>query len=245
MPKKIRLDLLVRERFPSHSREQIQSWIMCGSVRVNGVVVNKAGTFIGHDVCLEVVDSSPRYVSRAGFKLEHALQYFALDVRGLIALDAGISTGGFTDCLLQAGARRVYGIDVGYAQVHEKVLRDERVVVRERTNLRYVRDADIGESVDLVTLDLSFISLLKVMDAVCSVLRQDGFLVALIKPQFEAQRHEVGRGGIVRDPTVHKAVIGRVCSGLVSCGFMVHGVTQSPLAGGSGNIEFFVMCSRC
>lgn len=241
MQRKIRLDQLVHERMPQYSRRQIQSWIMQGRVSVDGHMVNKAGVQVSDQAEIVVDIQEPKFVSRAGFKLEKALEHFDIDVNGLVVLDAGLSTGGFTDCLLALGAMRVYGIDVGYGQVHEKIRHDPRVVVMERTNLRDVRD--IGQKVDLVTLDLSFISLLKVLDAVCAVLKDKGALIALIKPQFEAQRHEVGRGGIIKDPAVHESVVKHVTQGLQENGFTVHGVIESPIEGSMGNKEFLVYCT--
>jgi 23S rRNA (cytidine1920-2'-O)/16S rRNA (cytidine1409-2'-O)-methyltransferase len=211
---------------------------MQGRVAVDGTIVVKAGTPTSMEAEVIVDIQEPKFVSRAGFKLEKALDYFSIDVQGLVVLDAGLSTGGFTDCLLSRGAMRVYGIDVGYGQVHEKIRHDPRVVVMERTNLRDIRD--VGEPVDLVTLDLSFISLLKVLDAVCGVLKGGGALVALIKPQFEAQRHEVGRGGIIKDPVIHQEVIKRVTQGIADYGFDIHGVIESPIEGSMGNKEFLV-----
>lgn len=242
MSKKIRLDQLICDRMPNYSRRQIQSWIMQGRVTVDGHMVNKSGAQVSPEAEIVVDVQEPKFVSRAGFKLEHALEHFGIDVHDLVVMDAGLSTGGFTDCLLGRGAQKVYGVDVGYGQVHEKIRQDPRVVVLERTNLRDVRD--LGEPVDLVTLDLSFISLLKVMDAVNAVLKDGGALVALIKPQFEAQRHEVGRGGIVKDPEVHKAVIERVITGLKDYGFVVHGVVSSPIEGSMGNKEFLVYATK-
>lgn len=227
---------------PQYSRRQIQSWIMQGRVTVDGHILTKAGLQVPQEAEIVVDVQEPKFVSRAGFKLEHALAHFDIDVHGFVVMDAGLSTGGFTDCLLGRGARKVYGIDVGYGQVHEKIRQDPRVIVMERTNLRDVRD--LGELVDLVTLDLSFISLLKVMDAVNAVLKDCGALLALIKPQFEAQRHEVGHGGIVKDPEVHKAVIERVITGLQEYGFEVHGVVDSPIEGGMGNKEFLVYATK-
>src|SRR3989337_2239975 len=182
MSKKKRLDQVVHERASSFSRRQIQSWIMQGKVKVDDGVVTKPGTQVGQDAKIEYDFEEPKFVSRAGFKLEKALDHFGLDVQDFVVMDAGISTGGFTDCLLQRGAKKIYGIDVGYGQLAEKIRLDPRVVIMERTNLRDVRD--LGEKVDLVTLDLSFISILKVMDAVCSVLKDDAHLITLIKPQF-------------------------------------------------------------
>lgn len=242
MQKKIRLDVRVHELMPQYSRRQIQSWIMQGRVSVDGQVMTKSGVQINEQAEVVVDIQEPKFVSRAGFKLEKALDHFGIDVNGLVALDAGLSTGGFTDCLLSRGVIRIYGVDVGYGQVHEKIRNDARVVVMERTNLRDLRD--VGEKVDLVTLDLSFISLLKVLDAVCAVLKDDGALVVLIKPQFEAQRHEVGRGGIIKDPAIHQAVIQKITQGLGEYGFTIHGVIESPIEGSMGNKEFLAYCTR-
>jgi 23S rRNA (cytidine1920-2'-O)/16S rRNA (cytidine1409-2'-O)-methyltransferase len=188
-----------------------------------------------------VIDE-PKFVSRAGFKLEKALDHFGIDVKGLVALDAGLSTGGFSDCMLQRDVKKIYGIEVGYGQAHEKIRMDERVIVRERTNLRNLKD--LGELVDLVTLDLSFISALKVMDAVTCLLKPDGQLILLIKPQFEARKDEVGRGGIVRDVTVRERVIKEVTHGICAYGFELVGVIESPIAGADGNIEYLAYFKR-
>jgi len=242
MANKKRLDILVHERFSQYSRRQIQSWIMQGKVFVDERVVTKAGTQVADNVQVELKVDKPKYVGRAGFKLEKALDHFAVDVRDLVVLDAGLSTGGFTDCLLQRGVKKVYGIDVGYGQVHEKIRNDTRVVVMERTNLRFLRD--IGELVDLVTLDLSFISIAKVMDAVCSVLKPDGQLITLIKPQFEAEKKDVGRGGIIKDSSIHKKVVDRVTKEIGKRGFQLVGVVDSPITGASGNKEFLAYFKR-
>lgn len=239
---KMRLDHRVQELFTQYSRQQIQSWIMQGKVRVDGQVITKPGFQITRDAEVLVEHDEPKYVSRAGFKLEKALDYFALDVTGLVALDAGISTGGFTDCLLQRGVEKVYGVDVGYGQVHEKVSRDSRLILLERTNLRTL--ASVGQLVDLVTLDLSFISVLKVISTVNTVLKPGGTLVVLIKPQFEAQKQDVGRGGIITDPSVHQRVIETVTQGIIAFGYQCKGVIESPLLGGSGNKEFLGYFTR-
>jgi 23S rRNA (cytidine1920-2'-O)/16S rRNA (cytidine1409-2'-O)-methyltransferase len=170
--------------------------------------------------------------------LEKALDHFAIDVTGLTVLDAGLSTGGFTDCLLQRGAGEIFGIDVGYGQVHEKIRADDRVHVMERVNLRNVTVATIGKQVDLVTLDLSFISILKVMDAVDLVLKAGGLLVTLIKPQFEAEKGEVGKGGIIKDEVVHERVLRTVTNGIIARGYDLKGITESPIYGADGNKEF-------
>lgn len=233
---KKRLDLVLHELYPMYSRQQIQSWIMQGKAAIEGRVNTKPGTMVNVQSRIELIVQEPKYVSRAGFKLEKALDHFGVDVTGLVALDAGLSTGGFSDCMLQRGIKKIYGIEVGHGQAHEKIRMDERVVVRERTNLRMFKD--IGELVDLVTLDLSFISVLKVMDAVCALMKADAQLIVLIKPQFEAQKEEVGKGGIVRDDAVRNRVVQEVVHGVCGYGFTCVGVIQSPITGADGNIEF-------
>jgi 23S rRNA (cytidine1920-2'-O)/16S rRNA (cytidine1409-2'-O)-methyltransferase len=236
MGKKQRLDKCVQEQYPHLTRNQIQSFIMQGKVKVDGKVCTKSGQQVNLDVPIDLNEARPKYVCRAGFKLEKALEHFKIDVTDFVAMDAGLSTGGFTDCLLQNGAQRVYGVDVGYGQVHEKITADNRVVVMERTNLRHVKN--LPELVDLVTLDLSFISVLKVMDNASAVLKDGGIILLLIKPQFEARREQVGRGGIIKDEAVHNEVVERVTQGIVDCGFEYVGVTESPITGMAGNKEF-------
>lgn len=242
MARKKRLDVLLSELVPQYSRQQIQSWIMQGKVRLEGQVLTKAGTMVAEDAQLEYNFDEPKYVSRAGFKLEKALEHFTINVQGLTCMDAGLSTGGFTDCLLQYGAHKVYGVEVGHGQTHEKIRKDNRVVILEHTNLRDVRD--LGEKVDLVTLDVSFISVLKLMEAVCAVLKDQGQLIVLIKPQFEARKHDVGTGGIIKDPVIHQEVIKRVTEGIVAAGFTLVGVTESPITGTEGNKEFLAYFKR-
>ena len=236
MKKKERLDLRVLEQYPHLSRTFVHSLIMQGKVAVDGVIITKQGTPILLTSSIVVDESVPKYVCRAGFKLEKALDFFACDVAGLVALDAGLSTGGFTDCMLQRNIARVYGVEVGYGQVHEKIKQDSRVVVMERTNLRNLKS--LPEVVDLVTLDLSFISVLKVMDAVVPLLKDGGKLIVLIKPQFEAEKKEVGRGGIVKNPEVHQRVQEKIIAGICAYGFEFKGVTESPIQGTMGNTEF-------
>ncbi|KAI3435011.1 hypothetical protein D9Q98_003063 [Chlorella vulgaris] len=238
--KKRRLDEVCLERHPEHSRNVIQSWIAQGKVLVNDRPVIKAGAQVSDAASVVINATQPKYVCRAGLKLEAALQHWGIDVAGKTALDSGLSTGGFTDCLLQHGAASVVGVDVGYGQVAERVRVDPRVRVMERTNLRALRLGDIGGSpVDLVTLDLSFISVLKVLDAVCDVLRPDGELVVLIKPQFEAGKAQVSAGGVVRDPAVHRQVIDRIVAAVEEVGFACQGWLESPIKGAaSGNTEF-------
>lgn len=239
---KKRLDVKILELYPNYSRRQIQSWIMQGKVLVNDAVITKNGVLIPDDARITLNVEEPKYVSRAGFKLEKALEHFKIDVTNIVALDAGLSTGGFTDCLLKHGAKKVYGIDVGYGQVHEAIRTDPRVIVKERTNLREVRD--VGEKVDIVTLDLSFISVLKVMDAITSVLKDNGQLIVLIKPQFEAEKGQVGRGGIIKDPAIHKSVIEKVTTGIQKHEFTCIGVIESPIEGATGNKEFLAYFKR-
>lgn len=241
--KKQRLDFLVQQKFSHLTRNQIQSFIMQGKVFVDSKIKTKSGQLFDESIDIILDQEQPKYVCRAGYKLEKALEFFAIDVHDKIVMDAGLSTGGFTDCLLQNGAKKVYGIDVGYGQVHEKIRIDPRVDVRERTNLRYV--TDLGEFVDLVTLDLSFISVLKCMEAVCSVLKPDGQLIVLVKPQFEARKEQVGKGGIIKDDTVHKEVIDKVTAGIVAYGFEFCGITESPIKGTEGNTEFLAYFKRC
>lgn len=242
MADKKRLDQLTHERYPHYSRTLIQSLIMQGKVLVNGAPVTKPGQKIADDAQVEITAQEQKYVSRAGVKLEHALDHYQIDVSGLVVLDAGLSTGGFSDCLLQRGAAKIYGIDVGHAQVHEKIKNDLRMVIMERTNLRTL--TKLPELIDLATLDLSFISVLAVMPAVVPLLKPHAALVVLIKPQFEAGREHVGRGGIVSDEKVHKQVIERVVTGIEAYGFSCFPVIASPITGASGNKEFLVYCQR-
>jgi 23S rRNA (cytidine1920-2'-O)/16S rRNA (cytidine1409-2'-O)-methyltransferase len=239
---KKRLDLLVQEQHPHLSRAQIQSFIIQGKVLVEGRPITKPGTQVYPDAAIVLTATEQKYVSRAGFKLEAALQHYKVDVQGLVALDAGLSTGGFTDCLLQHGAAKVYGVDVGYGQVHEKIRNDPRVVVMERTNLRSMQQ--LPEKVDLVTLDLSFISLLKVLDTVVANLKPHGILIALIKPQFEAGKEDVGPGGIIKDTAVHERVVKEVTDGIEAAGFTCQAPIDSPILGTEGNKEFLVLCRK-
>jgi 23S rRNA (cytidine1920-2'-O)/16S rRNA (cytidine1409-2'-O)-methyltransferase len=237
---KQRLDHLVQLKHPELSKTHIQSLIMQGKVFVDGFPVTKSGTAIKIDADIVVRASQEKFVSRAGYKLEKALDHFGIDVTSKVVLDAGLSTGGFTDCLLQRGAQRVYGVDVGHGQVHEKIRNDARVVVMERINLRHLEA--LPEKVDLVTLDLSFISVLKVLDAVKAVLKPGGEMVVLIKPQFEAGKHQVGHGGIIKNPAVHQEVITTLTAGITAHGFICHGVVDSPIEGTMGNKEFLLYC---
>lgn len=236
---KLRLDELCVRLYPQYSRNVISSFIAQGKVLVNGQPITKAGHQVKSDAKVLLKAEVPKYVCRAGHKLEAALEHFNVCVEGKVVLDAGLSTGGFSDCLLQNGAKQVFGVDVGYGQVAERVRVDPRMVVMERCNLRHLQPQDLPVKVDLVTLDLAFISVLKVMPAVMGVLQPGGAMVVLIKPQFEAGKDQVGRGGVVKDPQVHKEVIQRVTEGVEQFSFHCEGVIESPLKGDkSSNTEF-------
>jgi 23S rRNA (cytidine1920-2'-O)/16S rRNA (cytidine1409-2'-O)-methyltransferase len=239
---KKRLDIWLLELLPEYDDRHIQSWIMQGKVFVDGEKETKPGTLVSEDAKITHSIEEPKFVSRAGLKLEQALDHFHIDVKDLVVLDAGISTGGFTDCLFQRGAKKVYGVDVGYGDVHDKIRNDERLVLLEKTNLRLLES--VNELVDLVTLDLSFISVLNVMQTVCKVLKKNGQLVVLIKPQFEASKHEIGAGGIVRDDAVRQAIVEVVIKGIEKHGFESKGVIDSPIFGAKGNKELLAYFVR-
>lgn len=241
--KKERLDLLVVARGLAESREQAQRLIMAGEVAVDGVRQDKPGRAVAHDAAITVRAPLP-YVSRGGLKLAAALDAFAFDVTGLVAADVGASTGGFTDCLLQRGAARVYAIDVGYGQLAWKLQSDPRVVVLDRTNVRHLDALPNGVLADLAVIDASFISLALVLPATLRLLTPDGQVIALIKPQFEAGAEQVGKGGVVRDPKVHRRVLVETCAQAVALGLAVAGLTVSPAPGPAGNIEFLVWLRR-
>lgn len=239
---KKRLDVRLQELLPEYEERALQSYIMQGKVFVDGERVTKPGMQVTDDLKITYSIEEQQFVSRAGLKLEKALDHFKIDVKGLIVLDAGISTGGFTDCLLQRGAQKVYGVDVGYGDVHERIRNDERLVLLEKTNLRLLET--VGELVDLVTLDLSFISVLSVMPTVCKILKKDGKLLILIKPQFEASKHEIGAGGIVRDDKIRQTIVDVTVDGVIKYGFEGIGVTDSPISGTKGNKEFLAYFIR-
>jgi 23S rRNA (cytidine1920-2'-O)/16S rRNA (cytidine1409-2'-O)-methyltransferase len=232
---KKRLDLVLVERGLVDSRQQAQRLIMAGQVMVDGRVVDKSGTRVSGEADITLKATLP-YVSRGGLKLKAALDRFAIEVTGVIAADVGASTGGFTDCLLQHGASKVYAIDVGYGQLAWRLRQDPRVVVMERVNVRYLEG--LPEPVDLATVDVSFISLELVLPAVIGFLKPHGDIVALIKPQFEAGRKQVGKGGVVKDPAVHRAVLRKVLLWADGHGLAVRGLMASPLKGPAGNVEF-------
>lgn len=236
--RKLRLDLALVERGFCESRDAAQRAILAGRVRIGETLADKPSRMVGAEAPLSL-EKPDRYVSRGGRKLEAALRHFSLDPAGWVCLDVGASTGGFTDCLLQQGARRVIALDVGRGQLHWKLRQDPRVLVRERVNARRLRPEDLGEIVDLATADVAFISLRLILPALFPLVRPEGWIVALIKPQFEAGRAEVGRGGIVRDPAVRDRVVAdlrRWAGAWVE--IEDRGVLPSPILGGSGNQEF-------
>ena len=233
-----RIDLLLVERGLAATRQRAQALLMAGRVTVDGRPVEKAGALVDASARVEV-EAPPPYVGRGGIKLAHALETFALAVRGATALDVGASTGGFTDCLLQHGATRVYALDVGHGQLDLRLRQDPRVVVMERVNARY--PFQLPEAVGLATVDVSFISLVRVLPTVAEHVISGGYIIALVKPQFEAQRRQVGKGGVVRDPRVHAAVLARLIVWAVNYGFRLRGLTPSPLLGDAGNREFFLL----
>jgi 23S rRNA (cytidine1920-2'-O)/16S rRNA (cytidine1409-2'-O)-methyltransferase len=213
---------------------------MAGAVFVNGVKVEKAGTIVGVDSSIEIKGTPLRYVSRGGIKLEAAIEAFCVEVGNKAALDIGASTGGFTDCLLQYGAGIVYALDVGYGQLDWKLRQDPRVVVMERINARYLKPNDVGQLVDIVTIDVSFISLTKIIPAALELLKPGATLIALIKPQFEVEKGEVGKGGIVKEESKHKRVVDKIILLLEGLGCKILGVIPSPLLGADGNKEFLI-----
>ena len=237
----VRLDTLLVQRRLVESRQKAQSLILAGQVLVDGHLADKPGRRIPESARVTIREGLP-YVSRGGTKLAHALDRFEIDVSEKIAADIGASTGGFTDCLLQRGASRVYAVDVGYGQLAWKLRQDPRVVVLERTNVRHLES--LPESVDIATIDVSFISLELVLPQVKKLLSPEGEIVSLIKPQFEAGREQVGKGGVVKDPGIHRTVLEKVI-GLAERGQLrVRGLTPSPVRGPAGNVEFFIYLSR-
>jgi 23S rRNA (cytidine1920-2'-O)/16S rRNA (cytidine1409-2'-O)-methyltransferase len=237
---KSRVDQLLVDRGLAESRTRAQALILAGLVFSGARRIDKAGQTLQAEAPLEVRGKDHPFVSRGGLKLEHALDHFGWDVAGAVALDVGASTGGFTDVLLQRGAARVFAVDVGTNQLAWKLRQDPRVIVHEQTNARYLTAEIVTEPVDLIVCDASFISLAKVLDAALDFARPGGRLIALIKPQFEAERHEVGKGGVVRDPAVHARVCDAAAGWLRSRGWEVVGITPSPITGPEGNVEFLI-----
>ncbi|MBT2188119.1 TlyA family RNA methyltransferase [Sphingobium nicotianae] len=245
MPKK-RLDQLLVERGLAESRARAQAMIMSGHVLVGDKVVDKAGQTVAEDAAIILKGRDHPWVSRGGLKLAHALDHFALDVTGLVGMDVGSSTGGFTDVLLANGAARVYAIDSGTNQLAWKLRQDDRVIVHEQTSARILTSDHIPEPIDIIVCDASFISLAKVLERPLSFAAPSALLVALIKPQFEAGRADVGKGGVVRDPAVHARVCEEVRAWLAARpGWSVLGIVESPITGPEGNVEFLIAGRRC
>ena len=240
-PKKQRLDRVLVERGVARSRQRARSMIMAGKILVNNRPVDKSGFFVSINDRIELKGKDIPYVSRGGLKLEAALHSLGLLLEDCICLDVGASTGGFTDCLLQHGAERVYAVDVGYGQLAWKLRQDPRVVVIERSNIRHLPVEAVREPVDLVTIDVSFISLKIVVPAVIAFLKKDAQILALIKPQFEVGKDKVGKGGVVRDAALHTAVIENLSAFFAEKGFSCDKVLPSPILGPKGNREFFIV----
>lgn len=236
--KKVRLDQLVFERGFTESRERAKTTVMSGLVFVNGQRADKPGMPVSPDALIEVHGDALPFVSRGGFKLDKALKVFPVDPAGKVCIDCGASTGGFTDVLLQHGARRVYAVDVGYGQLAWKLRSDERVVNLERTNLRYITPEQIPEKLDLSVMDVSFISIRLILPAIKTLLKDGADLICLIKPQFEAGREEVGKKGVVRDEAVHREVVQGILDFVPTIGLSVLGLDHSPIRGPEGNIEY-------
>ena len=237
---KERLDVLLVQRGLAPSREKAKAMIMEGNVYVNGQKEDKAGAGFDPEAPIEVRGHTLAYVSRGGLKLEKAMKEFDLSLDGMVCMDIGASTGGFTDCMLQNGASKVYAVDVGYGQFAWKLRQDPRVVCMEKTNIRYVTPEDIGELLDFASVDVSFISLTKVLGPAKELLKDNGEMVCLIKPQFEAGREKVGKKGVVRDPKVHLEVIEKVLDFAMEQGFSILHLSFSPIKGPEGNIEYLV-----
>lgn len=240
MSNKTRLDILLTERGLAESRQKAQAVIMAGHVFVAGQRVDKPGTAVLSDAPIEVRGHTLPYVSRGGLKLEKAMKTFPITLTDKICADIGASTGGFTDCMLQNGAKYVYAIDVGTNQLAWSLRQDERVCSMEKTNIRYVTPDDIGELVDFVSIDVAFISLTKVLEPVKALMKENAQIVCLIKPQFEAGREQVGKKGVVREPRVHEEVIQMVMNYALSLGFHILGIDHSPIRGPEGNIEYLL-----
>lgn len=241
--KKVRLDKLLFDKGYAESREKAKALILSGNVLVNNLTVDKAGTIVKVDDIITIRNRLP-YVSRGGLKLEHAIRHFNINVKDRIAMDVGASTGGFTDCLLQNGARKVYAVDVGYGQIDLQLRNDDRVVLLERTNIRYLENDLIQEAIDIATIDVSFISLLKVVPKVSEFLHSHGEIVALIKPQFEAGKKEVGKGGVVKNQSLRLKIVERIKSDCERMGFRFLGTVESPVKGPKGNIEYLLYLKK-
>ena len=238
--KKTRLDKLLAERGLVESCERARSLILAGKVFVQGQRIDKAGSMVLPDMEILIKGEDTPYVSRGGVKLEKALEEFQIDAKGMVAMDVGSSTGGFTDCLLKKGAERVYAIDVGYGQLDWKLRRDKRVVVLEKRNIRYLEKEEIPEEIDLAVIDVSFISLTMVIPKVLEFLKDGGRIIALIKPQFEVAKGEVGKGGIVKNSEKHREVVLKISEFADTLDLSVKGTIESPILGQKGNREFLI-----
>jgi len=243
-PKKERLDVLVLEHGLAESRARAQALILAGEVVVDDQRVDKPGALVPREAALRLKGEPMPYVSRGGLKLKAALDRFAVDVRGAVCADVGASTGGFTDCLLQSGAARVYAVDVGYGQLHHKLQGDPRVISRERVNARHLTAAELPEPVSVLVVDVSFISLRLVLPAALPRLQRPGVLVALVKPQFEVGKENVGKGGVVRDAAARAGAIDGIRAFVEQSGLAVAGVMDSPIAGPAGNVEALLVARR-
>ena len=242
---KERLDVLLVERGLAPSREKAKAVIMSGDVFVNGQREDKAGAvFDPEKVNIEVKADKLKYVSRGGLKLEKAMSVFDIELEGMTCMDIGASTGGFTDCMLQNGAKKVFAIDVGHGQLAWSLRNDDRVVCMEKTNFRYTKPEDIGETVDFASVDVSFISLTKILEPAVNIIRDGARMVCLIKPQFEAGREEVGKKGVVRDKKVHESVIQKIVDYVPTIGFNILGLDYSPVKGPEGNIEYLLYIEK-
>ena len=238
MANKTRLDVLLVERGLQESRQKAQATIMSGLVYVKGQKVDKPGTAVLNDAEVEIRGNTLQYVSRGGLKLEKAMATFPVQLNDTICADIGASTGGFTDCMLQNGAKKVYAVDVGYGQLAWKLRSDERVVCMERTNARYLTHEQIPDELDFASVDVSFISLRLILPPLCGLLKEGGHVACLVKPQFEAGKEKVGKKGVVRDPAVHQEVLEHFLEHAKEAGFAVLGLTYSPIRGPEGNIEY-------
>ncbi len=237
---KKRLDVILTELNPELSRQRAQALIMSGVVFVDNQKETKCGSMFAEDAVVEIRGETLKYVSRGGLKLEKAMASFPIRLEGRVCMDIGSSTGGFTDCMLQNGAAKVYAVDVGYGQLHYKLRNDERVVVMEKTNIRFVKPKDLQDVIEFASVDVSFISLTLVLPAALPLMDESKELVMLIKPQFEAGREKVGKKGVVKDPAVHREVIRKVADFVVEAGLSVIGLTYSPVKGPEGNIEYLI-----
>lgn len=241
---KIRLDILMVNKGITQSRERAKALIMAGQIYIKNQKCDKAGMMVSPDTDIELRGDTLKYVSRGGLKLEKAMQVFPIELKNKTTMDIGASTGGFTDCMLQNGASRVYSVDVGYGQLAWKLRNDDRVVNMERTNIRYVTKDQINDTIDFASIDVSFISLKLVLPVAKELLSDNGEIVALIKPQFEAGREQVGKKGVVRDINIHKQVIKNVLGYIEDIGMFASGLSYSPVKGPEGNIEYLIFITK-